>query len=307
MIPTVNMVLKIQHWLELPAHTSGGFDHGDIFERNGFSFVAHTANGTVEMYDGKNEIHLKTIQGVPQASGVVCAQAEGIAFAASRGTGEILALDGSTGNTINVSHVGERPNGLAWDSRRHKLLVADVADFKLRVLDSRTWNITTEQLVPGRPRWCKYSSSLDRFIVNIHTPSQVAILSPEDVEIESLIPISVEGAHGLDVDEENAVALVACDGGAVVAVDLQRRRETWKVGILPNPDVAWLNVESRLLYCANSKPGLIQVLDLEKRKIEEEVSTEEGCHTIAFHQEAQKLHAYLPKSCRVSFYRELST
>ena len=148
--------------------------------------------------------------------------------------------------------------------------------------------------------------SLDRFIVNVHTPSQVTLIMPEDCAIESTIPLSTGGAHGLDLDEDKNLAFAACDDGAVVAVDMNDRKEAWKVNILPNPDVAWLNIEHRLLYLANSRPGVIQVVDLAERKIADEVLTEEGCHTIAFHQEEQKLHAYLPKSCKISFYKELA-
>ena len=198
--------------------------------------------------------------------------------------------------------MGKMPNGLAWDSRRHRLLVADVGDFKVRVLDTGNWSIRAEGLLPGKPRWCKYSPSLDRYVVNVHTPSSVAIVRPEDAIVESLTPLSVSGAHGLDLDGETA--LVACDGGALVAVDLNALREIWKLEIRPNPDVAWLNISRRLLYIANSRPGVVQVVDVEKRSVTQELTTEEGCHTLAFHQEIQKLHAYLPRSCRVNFYRE---
>lgn len=84
------MVLKLQHSLDLPTHALGGFDHGDVFENNGFSFVAHTANATVEMYEGYDGVHLRTITDVPEGSGVICAQAEKKVYAASRATGRII-------------------------------------------------------------------------------------------------------------------------------------------------------------------------------------------------------------------------
>jgi len=298
------MVLKLIHTLDLPSHQSGGFDHGDVFEKSGISFVAHTGNSTVEMYEGLEGVYLKTISGVPEASGVLCAQAEKLAFAASRGTGKVLVLDGVTGATIREVQAGSKPNGLAWDSRRHRLLAADVGDFHVRVIDPGDGRLIADVPLPGRPRWCKYSSTLDRFVVNVHDPSELAIIDPETARVEALIPLSVSGPHGIDIDEESGLAYVACDGGAVVSVDLEKRREVDKVGILPNPDVAWLNVKRGLLYCANSKPGVVQVVDVKEMRIREEVITEEGCHTVAFHQEAQKLHAYLPRSCRIAFYRE---
>lgn len=298
------MVLKLVQTLDLPSHKSGGFDHGDVFEKSGFAFVAHTANGTVEMYKSWDAVHMKTIHGVPEASGVLCAQAENLALAASRGTGKILVLNGITGVKIREVQAGLKPNGLAWDSRRHRLLAADVGDFHIRIVDPNDVRLIADEPLQGKPRWCKYSSSLDRFVVNFHDQSEVAIVDPETAKVKTLIPLSVGGAHGLDIDEKIGIAYVACDGGAVLSVDLEKRVEVGKVGILPNPDVAWLNMKRGLLYCANSKPGVVQVVDVKEMRISEEVPTEEGCHTIAFHQEAQMLHAYLPKSCKVAFYRE---
>lgn len=298
------MVLKFTYSLDLPSHPSGGFDHGDVFDKSGLAFVAHTGNGTVEMYDGRKGVHLKTITDMPGASGALCAQSEKLAIAASRGTGKILVLDGDTGETIREIQVGSKPNGLAWDSRRHRFLAADVGDNHIRIVDPGDGKLMGDIPLSGRPRWCKYSSTLDRYVVNVHDPSLLAIVDPESSSVEELIPIPVVGPHGIDIDEESGIAYVACDGGAVVSVDIEKRRVLDKVEILPNPDVAWLNVERGVLYIANSNPGVVQVVDVEEMRVREEVLTEEGCHTVSFDGEAQTLHAYLPRSCSVAFYKE---
>ena len=59
------MVLKLVKTLALPNHPSGGFDHGDVVEVNGLSVVAHTGNGTVEVYNGRKGVHIKTIPDMP--------------------------------------------------------------------------------------------------------------------------------------------------------------------------------------------------------------------------------------------------
>ena len=82
------MVLKLIKTLSLPSHSSGGFDHGDIVEASGILYVAHTGNGTVEVYDGRKGVHLKTINRVQGASGVVCGQEANLVIAASRAQGE---------------------------------------------------------------------------------------------------------------------------------------------------------------------------------------------------------------------------
>lgn len=298
------MVLKLIKTLDLPSHPSGGFDHGDIVEASGLSFVAHTGNGTVEVYDGRKGVHVKTIPGVPGASGVVCAQAERLVIAASRGTGKILVLDGATGATVREVQVGSKPNGLAWDSRRQRFLAADVGDNHLRIVDPDEGSLVGDIPLQGRPRWGKYSTTLDRYVVNVHDPDQLAIIDPETSSVEATIPIPVVGPHGVDIDEETGIAYIACDGGALVSVDIEKRRVLDKVEIRPNPDVAWLNTERGLLYVASSKPGSVQVVDIKEMRVTEEVITEEGCHTVSFDQEAQTLHAYLRKSCRVALYKE---
>lgn len=298
------MVLQPKYTIDLPHHDSGGFDHGDVIESNGFGFVAHTATGSVEMYNSIEGVHLRTIPGCPEASGVVCAQKEKLVIAASRGTGKIIIIDGTTGDVKREMQVGSKPNGMAWDPKHKMFLAADVSDSHIRIADPFTRRIVADQLLPGKPRWCKYSEGVDRYVVNLSDKASVALLKPDTAEVDALIPVSAAGPHGVDIDEERNMAYIACDEGAVIAVDLISRREVGKVSILPNPDVAWLNISKGLLYCAVSKPGVIEVIDTAKLKVVERVPTEEGCHTFAFNQEKQTLHAYLNRSCKLAVYLE---
>jgi len=298
------MVLKLIKTLSLPSHTSGGFDHGDIVEASGISYVAHTGNGTVEVYDGRKGVHLKTINGVQGASGVVCGQEANLVIAASRSTGRILVLEGDTGEIVHEVQVGLKPNGLAWDSHRHRFLAADVGDNHVRIVDPVNGSIVGEIPLPGRPRWIKYSKMMDRYVVNVNDPAIVAIVDPETNIVETVIPIPVDGPHGIDIDEETGIAYIACDRGGLVSVDIEERKVLGKVDIYPNPDVAWLNIRKKLLYVACSRPGAVQVVDVREMRVVEEVPTEEGAHTFSFDQRAQTLHAYLPKSCKVAFYKE---
>ena len=82
--------LALRQYVSLPPHPAGDFDHGDVYLQNGRVFVANTAAGTVEVIDGERLRHLATIPGCPKASGVLCAQAETLIFAAARGAGKLL-------------------------------------------------------------------------------------------------------------------------------------------------------------------------------------------------------------------------
>src|SRR5206468_6390388 len=98
--------------------------------RTGRVFAAHTAMGTIEVIDGERGVHRATIPGCPEASGMLCAQGEGLVFAAARGAGKVLVIRATSGEVVGEAVVGPKPNGLAWDPRRKRLLVADVGDFR---------------------------------------------------------------------------------------------------------------------------------------------------------------------------------
>src|SRR5712691_4824193 len=106
----MNFRLTLSHSIALPSHPQGDFDHGDVFLSNGLLFIANTAAGTVEVVDGQHLRHLTTIPACPEASGMLCAQLEGLTFAAARDAGKILVIDARTTLVEREIAVGTRPN-----------------------------------------------------------------------------------------------------------------------------------------------------------------------------------------------------
>ena len=300
----VYVVLKLERYVPMPQHAQGGFDHGDVYLSNGFVYVAHTANGTVEVVDGLKGIHHKTIPGCPEGSGVITAQADGLVFAASRGTGKVLVIHAAKGTVTKTIQVGSKPNGVAWDDDHGVLMVADVGDLHARLVDPERGEVLKTSKLPGRPRWCKYSDYQDRFVINLRDPAGYVTLSPRNGDVSPIVPIKVSGPHGLDLSADGREAYIACDGGAVVAMDLDKGVETCRAKIPGEPDVTWLNPKRKFLYCAIAKPGLLVTIDLVEMKVIQQVKTEEGAGTFAFDQSRQRLYSFLPKTCRVATYIE---
>ena len=297
------MVLRLERYVPLPQHESGGFDHADVYEANGWVYVAHTATGTVEVIDGIKGHLVKTIGGCPEASGVVCALSEGLVFAASRGSGKILVIHAAKGTVTKTIQAGSKPNGVAWDDDHGLLLAADVVDLNARLIDPEKGVLKTVKL-PGRPRWCKYSTFLDRFVIAIKEPGGYVTLSPRNGELSPLVPVKAFGPHGIDLSADGREAYLACDSGVVVAMDLEKGVEICRAKIPGEPDVTWLNARRKLLYCALAKPGILASIDLVEMKIVQQVKTEEGSGTFAFDQSRQRLYSFLPKSCRAATYIE---
>jgi DNA-binding beta-propeller fold protein YncE len=132
--------LALRQYIPLPPHPAGDYDHGDVYLESGRVFVANTAAGTVEVIDGEHLRHLATIPGCPEASGVLAAQDDALIFAAARGAGKLLVIAPIALSVLRTVAVGTRPNGLAWDSLRRHLLVADVQDNTARLVDPLVGN-----------------------------------------------------------------------------------------------------------------------------------------------------------------------
>jgi DNA-binding beta-propeller fold protein YncE len=298
------VALELAGSVAIPPFADSAFDHGDVVLETGRIFVAHTAAGTVEVVDADGQAHVLTLPGCPEASGVLCAQGEGLVFAAARAAGKVLVIDAASLTVLREVASGPRPNGLAWDGRRGRLLAADVEDCAAHLLDPSTGaNLGTCDL-PGRPRWCVYDERGDRFLVNVREPAGVALLAAEPFAPAGWWPVPAAGPHGLDLDIAGRRAFVASDGGRVSMLDLASGSEVARASIAGAPDAIWYNAERRLLYVAIGEPGLVDVVDTATMTRREQVPTEEGAHTTAFDRERQRLAVFLPHTCRVALYRE---
>jgi DNA-binding beta-propeller fold protein YncE len=299
----MSSTLILRHSLDLPPHPQGDFDHGDVYLATGQVFIANTAAGSVEVVDGAQLRHLVTIPGCLEASGVLVAQQEGLVFAAARGAGKLLVINPTTHAVLREVGVGPRPNGLAWDPHRKHLLVADVQENRAQLVDPQRGDVISQVELPGRPRWAVYHQRSGHFLVNIREPACVAVLSADPFALVERFPIASSGPHGLDLDQTGRQAFVACDGGAVVTLDLASGRELAQVPIAGLPDAIWHNHRLDRLYVAIPGPGVIDVVNTESMRVEEQLATEAGAHTTAYDALRQRLYVFLP-SCRAAVYEE---
>lgn len=260
--------------------------------------------GSVEVIDGERGVHSGTIPGCPEASGVLCAQEDQLVFAAARGARKVLVIEATSGDVVEEVVVGQKPNGLTWDFRRKRLLVADVQDFRARLVDPQAGSVITETELPGRPRWCVYDPHADRFLVNIREPACMAVLAADTAAMQPRWPVSSAGPHGLDLDAEHGRAFVACDGGKVFALDLETGRELAGVAIAGEPDAIWYNPDRSRLYVAIGQSGVIDVIDTRAMAVVQEFPTETGAHTTAFDRLRQLLYVFLPNSSQAAVYKE---
>jgi len=130
----------------------------------------------------------------------------------------VQVIDAGSLAVVTELTTGPRPNGLAWNGRSGMLLVADVQDFRARLLLPGSGELVGQVDLPGRPRWCVYDANGDRFLINIREPACVAVVAGEPPRLVDRWHVSSAGPHGLDLDLAGGRAFVAGDGGAVLRI-----------------------------------------------------------------------------------------
>jgi DNA-binding beta-propeller fold protein YncE len=153
------MSLQLLGYIELPGNSKpGGFDHAAIHRGSGRLYVAHTANGALDVIDCVYDRYSHSIANLTGVAGALVSDEQNLVFTSNRreNTVGIFAPDNEVG-LVKV-RVGIRPNGLAYDSGRGLLLAANVGDpdvpdsFTLSLVNAKDQRMIGSVRVPGRTR-----------------------------------------------------------------------------------------------------------------------------------------------------------
>src|SRR3989442_14729272 len=217
-------------YIDLPPHAKpGGFDHAAAHRRTRRVYVAHTANDAVDVVDSVSGRLVGTVPGLPGVAGALVNEEQDLVFTSNRAENTIGVFPTSAPGSVAKVRVGLRPNGLAYDPARHRLLAANVGDatiphsFTVSIVDVRTRTMVGDCPVPGRTRWTVYDPAADVFHVNISEPPLIAVIDASDpLGTMRLVAVPSAGPHGLDIDVTARRLFCACDGGRLVELDADR-------------------------------------------------------------------------------------
>ena len=304
------MPLQQLGFVELPPHKGpGGFDHADVHEASGQVYVAHTANDAVDVIDIVAQKYVGSIDGLSAVAGALVTESPDFVFTSNRGANTISIFTPADHQTLVHVAVGIRPNGLAYDPARGRLLAAHVGNpdiagsHTVSIVDVRARKRIADHPVAGRTRWTVYDPVVDAFHVNIMDPAQIAVVRAADpTGITRTVPIPHAGPHGLDIDVAGRRLFCACDAGVLVEVDADSGQIVTTETIGGVPDVVFFNPALRRLYVAIGDPGIIEVFDTAPLHRHETIMTERGAHTLSFDQTRNLVCAFLPATRRAAVY-----
>jgi DNA-binding beta-propeller fold protein YncE len=305
------MPLRHLGFVDLPPHAGdGGFDHAAVHEPTGRVYVAHTANDAVDVIDVEAQRWVGSIGGLKAVAGALVVD-PGLVFTSNRGEDSVGIIQIDERDRVDKVAVGVRPNGLAYDPGRGRLLAAHVGDpavpgsCTVSIVDVHARKRVADLPVAGRTRWTVYDPVADVFHVNIAAPAQIVVVGAADpVHVQRVVPIPQAGPHGLDLDAERRRLFCACDAGVLLEVHADSGEVLTRESIAGVPDVVFFNQRLRRLYVAIGEPGVIEVFDTAPLRRHEIVATEVGAHTLSFDARRDIVCAFLPGSHRAAVYRD---
>lgn len=306
------MPLRHRGFIDLPAHAKpGGFDHAAVHEATGRIYVAHTANDAVDVIDIAAQKYIGSIGGLTAVAGALVAPGHDLIATSNRGENTAAWFGPDDRAAVGRIGVGVRPNGLAYDPRRGRLLVAHVGDPAIRgsttvsIVDIHARRRIADIPVAGRTRWTVYDPVADAFHVNIADPPQLVVIEADDpVAIRRVVHIADAGPHGLDLDSTRRRLFCACDAGVLLEVHADNGTILGAEAIAGVPDVVVLDAALGRLYVAIGDPGVIEVFDTMPLRRHETVPTEPGAHTLSFDAVRHIVCAFLPGTHRAAVYEE---
>ncbi|PYO02804.1 MAG: hypothetical protein DMD91_02565 [Candidatus Rokuibacteriota bacterium] len=305
------MALRHLGFVDLPAHAkAGGFDHAAVHEPTGRIYVAHTANDAVDVIDIGTRRYVGSIPGLASVAGALVAEPD-LVFTSNRGDNTVGIFTTADAPRVEKIGVGIRPNGLAYDPRRARLLAAHVGDpgisgsCTVSIVDVRARKRLADVPVAGRTRWTVYDPVTDAFYVNIADPPQIVVVEAGDpVRIRRVVAIPHAGPHGLDIDVARRRLFCACDAGVLLELDADGGKILATAPIAGVPDVVFFNAALGRLYVAIGDPGVIEVFDTAPLRHRETVTTERGAHTLSFDGVRNVVCAFLPATHRAAVYAD---
>src|SRR5215470_9923441 len=251
--------MSLQHagFIDLPAHVkTGGFDHAAVHEPTGRIYVAHTANDAVDVIDIEAQKYIASIPGLPAVAGALVAEAPDVVFTSNRGENTVGIFAPTEHPAVEKIDVGVRPNGLAYDARRQRLLVAHVGDpaipgsCTVSVVDVTTRRRIADLSVAGRTRWAVYDPIAEAFHVNIADPPQIVTIDAERATVRRVLTMPSAGPLGLDIDVDRHRLFCACDAAVLLEVDADSGKVRAREPIAGVPDVVFFNRKLQRLYVA---------------------------------------------------------
>jgi len=307
------MSLRQRTSIPLPGGPGKGFDHADTVTapRGDRVYVAHTAMDAMDVIDCRTNRYLRTIGELPGIAGVLVDNRHDLIVTSDRGASRVSLFRASDERLLARVGVGPRPNGLAYDTKRRRVLAFNLGEpagtnCTASVIDVATAAVVKTIPLPGRPRWAVYDVASDSVFANIQEPAIILRIDASSLTERGRIEVGCAGPHGLALVDGRLFC--AADGGEVVVIGdpAGTPRVLKRLPLRGVPDVVWHAGIAPLLYVAIGEPGVVTVIDTQRLVETETVVTATGAHTLGWDAATRQLYVFAPADGAAIVFEEVA-
>jgi len=169
--------------IELPPHVgAGAFDQPPCTAAPAWSTSAHTANDASTSSTARPAVSWNRSAAWPRWRGALVSDDHDLVFTSNRGEDTVGMFAAAAPVKDRKIGVGVKPNGLAYDPVRRRLLAANVGDparrdsFTVSLVDVDARCRLAEIPVPGRTRWTVWDPAAEVFHVNVMDPAVIVVV-----------------------------------------------------------------------------------------------------------------------------------
>ncbi len=269
------------------------FDYQSFDPQSGRLYVAHLGDDMLTVFDTNAGKVIGDVKDLKSVHGVLAVPELHRVYATATGTDELAVIDDQTWQVVARVPAGDYPDGIAYASNVGKLYVSDKHGKADTVIDAKTnRRVTTIKLAGGAGN-TQYDSASGHVFVAVHGVDQIAEIDPQaDKVVASYDLPGCEESHGLLIDGDHRLALVACEENARLAVfDLTKNG---MAAIFPtgnDPDVLAFDTGLGRLY-VSAESGTVTIFEVRGRGLEKVAQGfyAKGAHTVAVDSRTHRVY-----------------
>lgn len=216
-------------------------------------------------------------------------------FSSNGKENKVSVVDLTTLKTTTKISVGESPDAMAYDGKRHELYVFNHRGNSATVIDAKANKVVATIPLDGSPEFGVADSSGGHVYCNLEDKSEMAVIDSNKHEVVARWPLAPgEEPSGIAFDAKHHRLFAACDNKTMVMLDATTGKVVTTVPIGERVDGCAFDDDSQLVF-APGGDGTTTIAKEEtpdKLSVVQTLQTERGARTIAL--DPQTHFIYLP-------------
>ncbi len=211
-------------------------------------FVTHTT--VVHIIDVKTLKQIAQVSGLTYAHGVA-SDNRGRGYVADGNSNSVVVFDPASGRELKRIKVGDRPDGLLFDSTSAKIMAFNADSNSVSVIDPASGSVAGTIKLPYSPENAQ-SDDRGHVYVNFEEGNAVGVIDTVKMALVRIIPLKgCEGPAPLAIDKTNRRLFSGCDNNVMNVTDADTGKAVASVRIGSGPDGIVYDAGTRRIFVGN--------------------------------------------------------